>query len=417
MTTSAPEGIRLSRIWSERTLRGFLVSQGLSLFGNAMASIVVAFAALDLGGSAAALSAVLIARYVPLAVFVLVGGVFGDRLCRRQIMIWSDLVRALSQGCLAGLLLLGEARLWQLVLLQALYGGAEAFFNPARRGLVPHLVPASLLQRANALLLTSDNISRIAGPALGVLLAELTSPGGVLAIDAATFVISAALLARLRIPEVVTPDTSRQVRADLLGGWSELRIRTWLRVSILNFTVFSALALPALWVLGPELARVELGGASGWAVLTGAFGAGSVAGGLATFRIRPLRPAAACAALLGIAALRPAVLVSGCGVPILAGYSFVAGVAMSAAGVLWVTLVQDHIPRDTLSRVSSVDEFASIILTPAGYLLAGSLAATVGLQIGMVLLAVVAVAVSLGTAVTPGVRRLGWADAAPAKGR
>ncbi|MCW2569672.1 MAG: transporter [Mycobacterium sp.] len=408
MTTAVADRATLFGRQGQRAFRPFFVGQSLSALGSAMSSIAVAFAVLDIGQSASALGAVLAARYLPLAGFLLLGGVVADRMSRRRLIVHSDVVRAAAQGCLAVLLLSGQARVWHLVALQGAFGVAEAFFTPARTGLVPHLVPAPLLPRANALIGMSANVARVAGPALGGLLVSLVGSGSVVAIDAATFGVSALLLARLRFPETVAPPSREGLVTELLGGWHELRARAWLSASILNFTAFSALALPALWVLGPELARIELGGVRGWALLTGAFGIGSVVGSLATLRVRPVRPAVACAVLLAVAALRPAIFVSGLGLPVLAGYSFVAGVAMSMAGVLWMSLLQNQVPRGSLSRVSSIDYFGSVALTPVGYLLAGPLAAVAGLHVGMVVLAVTAVAASLGTLAVPGIRRLRW---------
>ncbi len=127
-------------VLAERDFRLLFAGQTLSTVGDAAATIAVAFAVLEIGGSASALGAVLAARYVPLAAFLLIGGVVADRLPRRGLMLASDAMRALSQGILAALLLSGSAQLWHIVLLQAVHGTSAAFFSPALAGLVPLLV-------------------------------------------------------------------------------------------------------------------------------------------------------------------------------------------------------------------------------------------------------------------------------------
>ena len=109
---------RLSLL-ADRDFRLLFAGQSLSTSGDAAATIAVAFAVLGIGGSASALGIALAARYVPLAGFLLIGGVVADRFPRRRLMLSSDIVRALAQGTLAVLLLSGAAHVWEIVVLQA----------------------------------------------------------------------------------------------------------------------------------------------------------------------------------------------------------------------------------------------------------------------------------------------------------
>ncbi len=351
---------------------------------------------------------------MPLAAFLLIGGVVADRLPRRGLMLASDAARALTQGILAALLLSGSAQLWQIVLLQVAYGTAAAFFSPALAGLVPLLVRGDRLQQANALLRMTFDLAVIVGPGLGALLVAQFDSGGAVAADAGTFAVSALLLTRLR-PGRRAPGVRPRVRlvAELREGWSEVRSRSWLWVSIGNFTFFSALAWPGILVLGPELARTELGGIGAWSILTGAFGAGALAGSIASLRARYMRPAAAVGLLLAFAAARPAAYASGAALPLIAAFSFAAGAAMSTASILWVAMLQQNVPPDRLSRVNSIDSFGTLLLMPIGYATAGPLAAAIGLQLGMILLAAVPLLVSLATLASFQVRNLRWVQPVP----
>jgi MFS family permease len=393
----------------DRNFRLLFLGQSLSTFGDAAATIAVAFAVLGIGGSATALGVVLAARYVPLAGFLLVGGVVADRMPRRRLMLSSDVVRALAQGILAALLLSGAAQVWQLVLLQAIYGTAEAFFTPSITGLVPELVEASELQQANSLLRTTFSLSLIVGPALGGLLILRMGPEGAIAADAASFAVSAMLLAQLA-PMRSTAARRDPIRlfADLKEGWAEVRSRRWLSLTIGNATLFNALAIPAIVVLGPELAQSELGGVRAWSLLVAAVGAGSVVGSVASLRVRVVRPAAAVAVLLAIAGAQPAALASGLRLPLIAALCFVAGAAMATAGITWISMLQQHVPATSLSRVNSMDDFATFLLMPVGYVLAGPLADAVGPHLAMALLTAVPLLACVGTLASREVRQLRW---------
>src|ERR671924_757847 len=124
----------------ERDFRLLFLSQSVSLLGDGVVAVALAFAVLDLTGSASDLGFVFAARTIPLVAFLLAGGVFADRLSRRAVMVAADAVRFSSQGLTAGLLISGHARIWELALLQVVHGAATAFFNPASTGLVPMTV-------------------------------------------------------------------------------------------------------------------------------------------------------------------------------------------------------------------------------------------------------------------------------------
>src|SRR4051812_43222100 len=170
------------RLLADRNFRFLFIGQSLSTFGDAAATIAVAFAVLGIGGTASELGIALAARYVPLAGFLLIGGVVADRFPRRRLMLSSDVVRCLAQGTLAVLLLSGAAEVWQIVILQAIYGTAEAFFTPSIAGLVPQMVPSSRLQEANSLLRMTFSASLIIGPAIGGLLIASMGPEGAIVV-------------------------------------------------------------------------------------------------------------------------------------------------------------------------------------------------------------------------------------------
>jgi len=137
----------------------------VSLLGTAVAPVALAFAVLDLTGSATDLGYVLAAGWLPQIVFILVGGVLGDRLPRNLVMVGANLLSAAAQGATAALLLAGVAAPWHLAALAAVRGTATALFFPAAQAVVPEIVEAELLQPANALLRLGRAPARFSAPA------------------------------------------------------------------------------------------------------------------------------------------------------------------------------------------------------------------------------------------------------------
>ena len=188
----------------ERQFRLLFTGQIVSLLGDAITGVALAFAVLDLTGSATDLGYVFAAKTIPLVTFLLVGGVFADRLPRRAVMLTADVMRGAAQGTVALLVLTHSAQVWELVVLQAVAGTATAFFNPASTGLTPMTVSPELLQQANALRGLSMAATGIIGSVISGALVAGFGAGWALAIDATTFGVSAIFLAQLLLPPRAT---------------------------------------------------------------------------------------------------------------------------------------------------------------------------------------------------------------------
>jgi len=187
-------------VLAERDFRFVFLAGAVSQVGDQMMPVAIAFAVLDLTGSAADLGYVLAAGTAPLVVLLLVGGVFADRFSRRRLMFSADVVRLATDGTLAALLLSGHARLWHLVVLQAVHGAASAFFGPASSGIVPQIVPEGRFQQANALRGMTMSVGGIVGPAIAGALVATAGSGWAVAGNAATFAVSALFLFRVHAP-------------------------------------------------------------------------------------------------------------------------------------------------------------------------------------------------------------------------
>src|SRR5205823_8042177 len=134
----------------ERSFRLLFTARTISFFGTNLAPIAVAFAVLDLTGSATDVGIAFACWTLAQISTLLVGGVVADRLPRRLVMLSSDSANFVIRIAMGALLVTGHARIWELFVLQALGGAATAFYSPASTGLVPETVRPGLLQQANA---------------------------------------------------------------------------------------------------------------------------------------------------------------------------------------------------------------------------------------------------------------------------
>jgi MFS family permease len=396
--------IRLDAL-KEPNFRLLFSSTTVSGVGDGISNVALAFAVLEVSNSAIALGIVIAARQVANAGIVLAAGVWADRLPRHVILIAAAAVMGAAQAATGTLVISGHATIPLLVALQVLYGLADGFVLPASTGLIPATVSPGRLQEANALLGLSQNGSRIIGPALGGALVALGSPGTAVLADAATFVVAAFLLLPLRLPARAETIEPKPFFHELREGWGEFRRQTWLWTTILFFGIGN-FAFASYFILGPIIAKRDLGGAPAWAALVTAWSVGSLVGGLIALRIRPRKPlAASCMAAWPIVLL-PVVLALGLPFPILLACSFVTGIGIAIHLTLWFTVFQREVPAESMSRVSSYDAFGSFVLGPLGSALAGPVAALVGIRATLLGAAVVMVATEIIVFAQPSVHAI-----------
>jgi len=370
------EGADIVRL---RDFRSVFIAQSVSVIGDGITPVALTFAVLGLSGSGTDLGLVLAAQSVPLVLLALVGGVWADRLPRAALMLASDLVRAAVQITGAVLLLTGTAEIWQLAVLAAAHGAAEAFFRPAAGAILPQIVPASRLQQANALMGMSDNFGWMVGPAVAGVLVAAIGPGGAIAIDGVTFLISAAFLARLRVPAVVAAtEAAHGFLAELRAGWHEVKSRTWLWVMLLRVCLVLFVVIAPFQVLGP-LGLLEEGyGAVAWGWLQAVFSAGMIGGMVIAMRYRPKRPMIT-VTLTGSTAVAAPLALAIFGDPWILGavYTF-RGVAVGILVAVWNTTLQTQIAKESLGRVTAWDWMSSLALWPVGLAVTGPLAEQFG---------------------------------------
>ncbi|MFJ3928337.1 MFS transporter [Streptomyces sp. NPDC090022] len=369
----------LGRLMRNREFRLLYIGQTSSVIGDAIVPLALAFAVLELTDSASALGLVLAARVVPTVVLLLLGGVIADRMSRRRLMLLCDTTSFLAQAVQGVLLISGNATLASMVALQLVAGTASAFFHPAATGLMPEVVKPAELQRANGLVGLSENTAYMVGPAIGGLLLALFSPGAALIFDSLTFLISAIALYLIRLAPAGdarrakdgegAPATS--VLQDLKLGWDEFRSRTWLWTMVAWAASFHLLVLPAWQVFGPAVARDQLGGSTPWAIISAATGLGAVLGGVIALRMRPRYIMRASFIPLGLYGLQLLALALVAPVWVIAVAALISNIGLSMFNVFSLTAMQQNVPMESMSRVSSYEWLGSIGLLPVGQALVG----------------------------------------------
>ncbi len=383
-----------------------LAARTISMLGFAFAPVALAFGILALpGGDAGMLSAVLAAQTIPLVLFMLVGGVVADRYPRSLVMRWGQLLSAAGWGGIGVMLLTGYSPLWLLCVAAAVAGIAGAAVYPALNGIIPDLVPAHLLQRGNAWLSMGASTARLVGlVASGAVVVWLG--GGWAMIVAGALYLAAAVLSSMlpRGGSLARPEESplRQ----LVAGWGEFRSRQWLWVVVLQWAIMIMVLQASHGVLGPVVAEAELGGAAGWTAFLAGEALGAVAGVGIAMVWRPSRPILVATLATFTAGLPSILLGTGSQLWVIVVSTFAMGVGFELFGVLWMTTMQQQVPPDALSRVSSYDALGSLMLGPIGLLLAGPAATIFGAHTALIGAGLISLATTVFALGFPEVRRL-----------
>jgi MFS family permease len=366
------------RVLRFQDFRYLFLGQAASAVGDRVVVVALALFVTQRTRSPVDLSLVLGAQAFTLVALLLFGGVWADRLPRHRIMIATDLVRAALHATLAILIFTGAVRIWHLIVIEALFGAAQAFFQPAYSGLLPQTVPESLIKDARALTESIANLASLIGPALATALVLGVGAGEAFTFDAMTFVLSALLLARVRPRARGASVPAESVLRELRAGWREVISRSWVWVTI-AVSAGALMCVYAQWyALAPSIARALYGGAGVFGLLETIAGVGAVCGAVVALRWRPARPLKTGLVLTLAWPLQAAAFALGAPLALVVPCAFATGFGFSLFIIWWETALAHYIPARALSRVSAYDWMGSLALLPVGYLLAGPLASVFG---------------------------------------
>jgi DHA3 family tetracycline resistance protein-like MFS transporter len=368
------------RALRHRDFRLLWSAQAVSLGGDGIYLVAIAWLVYDISNSPGALAVVGFAWTLPQVAGLLLAGVLSDRIERRRLLVIADLVRCAAIGAIAALAYAGTARIWHLVLLVVVYGFGQALFQPAYTAIVPEIVPREELLQANAMREVLEPLGmRFVGPALGGALIAVFGVGTAFLVDSATFAVSALLL--LGISARPPPRSElASMRRDLGEAWAYVRAHAWLWGTLAGAALFLLFTLGPFEVLLPYIIRNDLGGgAAVFGTVLAAGGAGSIFGamllgrsGLPRRHVTFMWTAWCVGDALFIAmAFADAAWV-------MCVISFVNFALGTSALVVWNTLMNTLVPRELLGRVSSFDWFVSFGLTPLSFAITGPVAGWIG---------------------------------------
>ncbi|MDL2078064.1 MFS transporter [Streptomyces sp. GXMU-J15] len=392
--------------WAGRNYSLLTAAAVVTNLGSHGALIAAAFAVLEAGGDGGDVGLVAAARTLPLVLFLLIGGAVADRLPRHRVMVAANALNCVSQAAFALLVLTGEPRLWQMMLLTALGGTGHAFFSPAAEGMLLSTVSGEQASRAFAVFRMAMQGAAVGGAALGGAMVAAVGPGWVLAADAVAFAVAGSLRAFLDVSHVAPRAPGGGLLSDLREGWREFTGRTWLWAVVVQFSLANAVVGAADAVYGPLVARDHLGGAGPWGLALGFFGAGTVAGALLMTRWKPRRLLLAGTLCVFPLALPSAALAIPTSAGVLCAVMFLTGVTLEVFGVSWMTALHQEIPEDKLSRVAAYDWFGSVALLPLATALAGPAESAFGRTPALWGCAVLIVVVTAAVLCVPDVRNL-----------
>jgi predicted MFS family arabinose efflux permease len=383
-----------------RDFRILLVDRLLAPFANGFSMVGVSFAVLNVTGSTADLSYVLAAQVAPMLVFTLVSGVFADRLRPQWVIIAGNLAVIAGEGTFGAATLTGHPALWTMIFLEALNGVGGALFYPASQALLPQIVPEALLAEGSSISRLAMNTGQMTGAASAGLVVAAFGPGWALTLCAIGMTGTIPLLLSLkggRVARLASASGAGMV-TELREGWTEFRSHTWLWATVIQYCLVMMAFNGAFLVLGPVVARTHLGGPAAWGAITASDALGLVVGGLLSLRYTPRRPMLFVVGSGAAIAITPLALALVLPLPVICVTAFGLGALIELMMVQWTVQMATRIPSDKLARVSSYDALGSMSAMPIGALLAGPLAAAIGVsttQFAAAALIVVASALTL----------------------
>jgi MFS family permease len=370
----------LKKVWAVRNLRRLVISRFVSNLGNGLAPVAVAFGVLELpNGDGKSLSLVMAATSLALVLFSLLGGVIGDRFRRAWVVGGADILLAILVIANGIAYVTGNGSIILFTVIGFFSGVLNAIWYPAMSALTSDLAEPEILQDSNAATMLSGNIALILGTAVAGIIVATIGPGWAIIIDGVTFLIAGLLVYSMRsaTPVVERSETSSTFH-EIKTGWREFSSRRWVFLVVVSFSFVVSMERAVYSVLGPLVADEKLGGPKPWSLILATWAIGSVVGVLFAAKVRPRYPIRVAIITQFPLFLWFFSLGNTTNVYLIAIFSFFVGIAFDFFYVLWVTTLQQHIPKESLSKVMSYDVLGSLALAPIGIAVAGPIAELYG---------------------------------------
>ncbi len=374
--------LAVARLIQHREPTLLLAGQAVSNLGDGVALVALTLLVLDTTHSASMLAWFAAARMAPTVAFLLVGGAVVDRFGRRTLLLISDGSRCVLTAALTTMIALHALHYVELIVFALVFGVFDALFMPAYAALTPQIVPTELLPAMNSIRPLSSNLmGTMIGPALGGLLSAYSTAWAI-AIDAATFAVSAGFLFAMRpVPAPERTETTSMLH-DVREGLAYVRRTTWFWTCLSAVALVNALVLVPQGVLVPYFLRHVLHAPKVEVGLI--FTVGGVAGVLMSLvagnLAMPRRRIRTMFSVWGIGTTAGLVMGFATNFWEVALFPVLVSAAIVLGNVFWESMVQEEVPAEMMGRASSVDWFVSLGLSPIGLVVAGALAGAIGVR-------------------------------------
>jgi MFS family permease len=374
---------RFSHAWRalrHRNFRLFFTGQSISLIGTWMTRVATSWLVYRLTGSALLLGVVGFAGQIPTFLLAPFAGVWVDRLDRRNMLVWTQVLAGLQSLALAGLTLAKVINIHEIIWLSALQGLINAFDMPGRQAFLVQMVEDKQ-DLSNAIALNSSmvNLARLVGPALAGLVIAAAGEGYCFTIDGISYlaVIASLLMMRVKIAPAKRAMTS--MLEQLKEGWTYVSGFPPIRTILLLFALISLMGMPFMVLMPIFASKVLHGGPHTLGFLLGASGVGALISAVSLALRKTVRGLTTMiqisAALFGFGLIcfgLSRIFLLSMFLMLIVGFGMMQGLAASN------TVIQTLVPEDKRGRVMSYYTMAFVGMAPFGSLLAGGLAHRLG---------------------------------------
>jgi MFS family permease len=387
--TPLPSQARAS-LWRDRNFLLLWGGGATSDLGSAVSTLLIPLMAVqNVGATTFQIAMLSLARRLPAAVFSLPAGVIVDRLRKRRLMIWCQVLCALAMGSVPAVAFFGHVHLWQLYVVTAAVGSIGVFFGIADLSYLPNVLTRDQLVDGNGKLNATETASDAAGPALGALLAGALTAARAIAVDAVSYVGAAATLLLMRSPDPrPEPDRSRTTPVSFRVAMTVGLRFVWGNRVLRAITCCTATAnLGIVAVVSLEVVYLVRSLHASAPVVGVVLGAGVLGGFVGSLLAKPLTARVGNARVMWVALVvcAPFALMMPLATPGPGLVLYSLGWAVfNAGGAVYQTAQmayrQSHVPKELLGRVNAGIRWVVWSTMPLGALLAGAAGTWLGLH-------------------------------------
>jgi MFS family permease len=366
-------------VWENPSLKKLVLARFISNFGNGLAPVAIPFGVLGLSGAtASSLSLVWFANMFPLVAFMLIGGVIGDKFPRAQLVGGTDIILGILVIINGISLITNNGSVLIFAIVGFVGGILNAIWYPAMGALTSDLADEKILQESNSSIMLSSNLAMILGTAMGGILVATIGPGWAIFIDGLSFVLAGYIVYSLRKLTPSAKPSGESTLNELRSGWKEFKTHKWIVAIVAASTVIMAAERSIYSVIGPIIAKDNLGGAKSWSAILTIWGFGSVIGVIFAGKIRPKYPIRFALLTQFPTVIWMLAIGNSNSVVFIAITAFFFGIAMDLFYVLWITTIQQHVAKESISKVLAYDAWGSLALAPIALGFAGPISEKFG---------------------------------------